>query len=155
MKPPLFVQSVFKILGGIGAHPDDVMHMKRTVDRLFGDQYRWSVLGAARHQLPVASMSAAMGGNVRVGLEDSLWLRSGELARSNALQVRAVRSIVEAMGLGVASPNGAREELGLKGRHRVALLSDPTSTIVNAWDDGCPSSLSDDVSRAAAVGTWL
>ena len=91
MKPPLFIQSVFGILGGIGPHPDDVAHMKRTADRLFGDQYRWSVLGAGRNQLPIASMSAAMGGNVRVGLEDSLWLGPGKLAESNAAQVRAVR----------------------------------------------------------------
>ncbi len=81
VKPPLFIQSVFGILGGIGAHPDDVAHMKRTADRLFGDQYRWSVLGAGRNQLPIASMSAAMGGNVRVGLEDSLWIGAGKLAR--------------------------------------------------------------------------
>ncbi len=99
VKPPLFIQSVFGILGGIGPHPDDVAHMKRTADRLFGDQYRWSVLGAGRNQLPIASMSAAMGGNVRVGLEDSLWLGPGKLAESNAAQVRAVRQIIEAMGL--------------------------------------------------------
>ncbi len=90
---------MFGILGGIGAHPDDVAHMKRTADRLFGDQYRWSVLGAGRNQLPVAAMSAAMGGNVRVGLEDSLWLGPGKLAESNAAQVRAARAMIEAMGL--------------------------------------------------------
>ncbi|MGH8712933.1 MAG: 3-keto-5-aminohexanoate cleavage protein, partial [Casimicrobiaceae bacterium] len=119
VKPPLFIQSVFGILGGIGAHPDDVAHMKRTADRLFGDQYRWSVLGAGRNQLPVAAMSAAMGGNVRVGLEDSLWLGPGRLAESNAAQVRAARAMLEAMGLRSASPDEAREILKLKGRAAV------------------------------------
>jgi uncharacterized protein (DUF849 family) len=120
VKPPLFIPSVFGILGGIGAHPDDVAHMKRTADRLFGDQYRWSVLGAGRNQLPVAAMSAAMGGNVRVGLEDSLWLGPGKLAESNAAQVRAARAMIEAMGLSVATPDEAREILKLKGRSAVA-----------------------------------
>jgi len=119
VKAPLFIQSVFGILGGIGAHPDDVMHMKRTADRLFGDQYRWSVLGAGRHQLPIAAMSAAMGGNVRVGLEDSLWLGPGKLAESNAAQVRAVRSIIEGMGLSIATPDEARAILKLKGKANV------------------------------------
>jgi uncharacterized protein (DUF849 family) len=115
VKPPLFIQSVFGILGGIGPHPDDVMHMKRTADRLFGDQYRWSVLGAGRNQLPIAAMSAAMGGNVRVGLEDSLWIGAGKLAESNAAQVRKAREIIEGLGLGVATPDEAREILSLKG----------------------------------------
>jgi 3,5-dioxohexanoate:acetyl-CoA acetone transferase len=119
VKPPLFIQSVFGILGGIGPHPDDVMHMRRTADRLFGDQYRWSVLGAGRNQLPIASMSAAMGGNVRVGLEDSLWLGKGKPAESNAAQVRAVRSIIEGMGLSIATPDEARRTLELKGRKEV------------------------------------
>ena len=87
-KPPLFVQTVFGILGGIGPHPEDVLHMKRTADRLFGDEYKWSVLGAGRNQLPIAAQAAAMGGNVRVGLEDSLWAGRGRLAQSNAEQVR-------------------------------------------------------------------
>ena len=116
VKAPLFIQSVFGILGGIGPHPDDVAHMKRTADRLFGDQYRWSVLGAGRNQLPIAAMSAAMGGNVRVGLEDCLWLGPGKLAESNAAQVRAVRQIIEGMGLAIATPDEAREILKLKGR---------------------------------------
>ena len=116
VKPPLFIQSVFGILGGIGAHPEDVAHMKRTADRLFGDQYRWSVLGAGRNQLPIAAQSAAMGGNVRVGLEVSLWLGPGTLAESNAAQVRAARQIIEGLGLTVATPDDAREILGLKGR---------------------------------------
>jgi uncharacterized protein (DUF849 family) len=120
VKPPLFIQSVFGILGGIGGHPDDVAHMKRTADRLFGDQYRWSVLGAGRNQLPIAAMSAAMGGNVRVGLEDSLWLGAGKMAPSNASQVTAARTMIESMGLAVATPDDAREILKLKGRKAVA-----------------------------------
>ncbi len=120
VEPPLFVQTVFGILGGIGTHPEDVLHMKRTADRLFGDAYRWSVLGAGRAQLPIAAMAAAMGGNVRVGLEDSLWVGPGQLARSNAEQVRKARQIVEALGLQVASPAEARAILGLKGGDQVA-----------------------------------
>ena len=119
VKAPLFIQSVFGILGGIGPHPDDVAHMKRTADRLFGDQYRWSVLGAGRNQLPIAAMSAAMGGNVRVGLEDSLWLGPGKLAESNAAQVRAVRQIIEGLGLEIATPDEARKILALKGKAAV------------------------------------
>jgi uncharacterized protein (DUF849 family) len=119
VKPPLFIQSVFGILGGIGPHPDDVAHMKRTADRLFGDSYRWSVLGAGRNQLPIAAMSAAMGGNVRVGLEDSLWIGPGKLAESNAAQVRAARQVVEGLGLAVATPDEAREILALKGASNV------------------------------------
>jgi uncharacterized protein (DUF849 family) len=115
IKPPLFVQSVFGILGGIGPHPEDVMHMKRTADRLFGDQYRWSVLGAGRNQMPIASMAASMGGNVRVGLEDSLWIRPKQLAESNAQQVRQVRQILEGLSLEIATPDEAREILELKG----------------------------------------
>src|SRR3954469_15159053 len=119
VKPPLFIQSVFGILGGIGPHPDDVMHMKRTADRLFGDQYRWSVLGAGRGQMPIAAMSAAMGGNVRVGLEDSLWIGAGKLAESNAQQVCKAREIIEGLGLTIASSDEAREILELKGGDRV------------------------------------
>ena len=119
IKPPLFVQSVFGLLGGIGPHPEDVAHMKRTADRLFGDGYRWSVLGAGRNQLPIAAMSAAMGGNIRVGLEDSLWIGAGKLAETNAQQVRAARQIIEGLGLEVATPDEARETLELKGGDRV------------------------------------
>ena len=119
VKPPLFIQSVFGILGGIGAHPEDVAHMRRTADRLFGDQYRWSVLGAGRNQLPVATQAVALGGTLRVGLEDSLWLGPGTLAESNAAQVRAARQVVEGLGLEVATPDDAREILGLKGRANV------------------------------------
>ena len=120
VKPPLFIQSVFGLLGGIGPHPEDVMHMKRTADRLFGDQYRWSVLGAGRHQLPVAAIAAAMGGNVRVGLEDSLWAGPGKLATSNADQVKLARKIIEGLGLEIASPDEARDILALKGADKVA-----------------------------------
>jgi uncharacterized protein (DUF849 family) len=120
VKPPFFVQTVFGILGGIGTHPDDVMHMKRTADRLFGADYRWSVLGAGRSQMPIAAMSAAMGGNVRVGLEDSLWIGAGKLAESNAQQVRKAREIIEGLGLAVATPAEAREMLALKGKDAVA-----------------------------------
>ena len=119
VKPPLFVQTVFGILGGIGSHPDDVMHMKRTADRLFGDQYHWSVLGAGRAQMQIAAMSAAMGGNVRVGLEDSLWAGPGKLAASNAEQVRMARQIIEGLSLDIASPEEAREILNLKGADKV------------------------------------
>jgi uncharacterized protein (DUF849 family) len=120
VKPPLFIQTVFGILGGIGPDPEDVMHMKRTADRLFGDAYRWSVLGAGRNQMKVAAMAAVMGGNVRVGLEDSLWDGPGRLARSNAEQIRRVRQIIEGLGLEVASPDDAREILALKGGDKVA-----------------------------------
>ncbi|CAD7057467.1 3-keto-5-aminohexanoate cleavage protein [Pseudorhizobium halotolerans] len=116
---PLFIQTVFGILGGIGTHPDDVVHMKRTADRLFGDDYIWSVLGAGRHQLPVTTMAAAMGGNVRVGLEDSLWDGPGKLATSNAVQVRRIRQVLEGLGLEIATPADAREMLALKGADRV------------------------------------
>jgi uncharacterized protein (DUF849 family) len=119
VKPPFFVQSVFGLLGGIGAHPEDVTHMKRTADRLFGDDLRWSVLGAGRNQLPVAAMAAAMGGNVRVGLEDSLWISAGKLAESNADQVRKARQIIEGLGLEIATPAEARAILELKGSDRV------------------------------------
>ncbi|MDD3445492.1 MAG: 3-keto-5-aminohexanoate cleavage protein, partial [Zavarzinia sp.] len=120
VKAPLFIQTVFGLLGGIGAHQEDVMHMKRTADRLFGDNYRWSVLGAGRSQMPVAAMGAAMGGNVRVGLEDSLWLGKGKLAESNAAQVTQVRQILEGLGLEIATPDEAREILQLKGADQVA-----------------------------------
>jgi uncharacterized protein (DUF849 family) len=115
VQPPLFVQTVFGILGGIGPHPEDVMHMRRTADRLLGDTYRWSVLGAGRNQMPIAAQAAAMGANVRVGLEDSLWDGPGRLARSNAAQVRRVRQILEGLGLEIATPDEARQMLALKG----------------------------------------
>jgi uncharacterized protein (DUF849 family) len=120
VKPPLFVQSVFGILGGIGTHPEDVIHMKRTADRLFGDQYRWSVLGAGSAQMRIVAMAAAMGGHVRVGLEDSLWAGPRRLARSNAEQVRLARQMIESLGHDVASADEARDILALKGADRVA-----------------------------------
>ena len=116
---PLFIQTCFGLLGGIGAHPEDVMHMKRTADRLFGDNYRWSVLAAGANQIKVAAMAASMGGHVRVGLEDSLWLDRGKLAPSNAAQVERVRQIIEGLGLQIASPDEAREILELEGGDRV------------------------------------
>ncbi|MCC6305838.1 MAG: 3-keto-5-aminohexanoate cleavage protein [Rhodobacteraceae bacterium] len=118
VRPPFFIQTVFGLLGGIGAHPDDVMHMKRTADRLFGTSFRWSVLGAGRNQMPVAAMAAAMGGNVRVGLEDSLWVGPGRLG-TNAEQVTKVRQIIEGLSLEVATPEEARAILELKGGDRV------------------------------------
>ncbi len=120
VKPPFFIQSVFGILGGIGPHPEDVLHMKRTADRLFGDEYHWSVLGAGRNQMGIAAQAAAMGGNVRVGMEDSLWLGPGRLAESNAQQVTNVRKILEGLGLEIASSDEAREILKLKGGDKVA-----------------------------------
>jgi uncharacterized protein (DUF849 family) len=120
VQAPLFIQTVFGLLGGIGAHPDEVMHMRRTADRLFGSEYEWSVLGAGRNQMPVAAMAAAMGGHVRVGLEDSLWIGRGQLATSNAQQVLQVRKIIEGLGLDVATPAEAREILRLKGADNTA-----------------------------------
>lgn len=116
---PLFIQTVFGILGGIGTHPDDVLHMKRTADRLFGDDFIWSILGAGRHQLPITTMAAAMGGNVRVGLEDSLWDGPSRLAESNAAQVRRIRGVLEGLGLDIATPSDARGMLALKGSDHV------------------------------------
>jgi uncharacterized protein (DUF849 family) len=120
VKAPFFVQSVFGLLGGIGPHPEDVMHMKRTADRLFGDDFRWSVLGAGSNQFRIAAQAAALGGNVRVGLEDSIWASKGKLATSNAVQVTKVRQIIEGLGLAVASPDEARDILALKGGDQVA-----------------------------------
>jgi uncharacterized protein (DUF849 family) len=119
VKAPFFVQSVFGILGGIGAHPEDVMHMRRTADRLFGKDYHWSVLGAGRNQFVIAAQSVALGGNVRVGLEDSLWMGAGQLAKSNAEQVTRARQIIENLGLEIATPSEARTTLQLKGGDRV------------------------------------
>ncbi len=119
VEPPLFVQTIFGILGGIGTHPEDVAHMRRTADRLFGSQYHWSVMAAGRHQMPISTMAATMGANVRVGLEDSLWLGPGQLAKSNAEQVTKIRQILENLGNKIASPNEAREILRLKGASHV------------------------------------
>jgi uncharacterized protein (DUF849 family) len=120
VKSPPFIQSVFGILGGIGPHPEDLMHMKRTADRLFGDEYEWSILGAGRAQMQLATIGAAMGSNVRVGLEDSLWIGPGRMAESNRVQVERIRTILEALNLEIATPDEARAKLGLKGRDNVA-----------------------------------
>ena len=115
IKPPFFVQSVFGLLGGIGAHPEDVMHMRRTADRLFGGDYEWSVIGAGRNQMPVALQSVMLGGHLRVGLEDSLWIGPGHLAQSNADQVTKARQMIEGLGYDIATPDEARAILALKG----------------------------------------
>jgi uncharacterized protein (DUF849 family) len=120
VKGPLFVQSVFGILGGIGPHPEDLMHMRRTADRLLGDQYQWSILGAGKGQISLASIGAAIGSNVRVGLEDSLWIGPGRLAESSAEQVRRIRTVLEALNLDIATPAEARQMLQLKGADKVA-----------------------------------
>lgn len=120
LKPPFLIQSVFGIRGGIGTHPEDVMMMRRTADRLFGDDYRWSVLAAGRKQTTLATQAATMGGHVRVGLEDSLWDGPGELAHSNADQVRRIRRILEDLSLTIATPDDTRSILQLKGRDNVA-----------------------------------
>jgi len=114
-KPPFFVQSVFGLLGGIGPHPEDLMHMRRTADRLFGSDYVWSILGAGRHQIPLATLGVAQGSNVRVGLEDSLWIEAGKLAESSAAQVVKIRQVIEGLSLDIATPDEARTMLGLKG----------------------------------------
>ncbi len=121
---PLFIQAVFGILGGIGPDPENLVTMRSTADRLFGrDGYRFSVLGAGRHQMRLLTMAAVMGGHVRVGLEDSLYLARGRLARSSAEQVRKIRRIVEVLSLDVATPDEARAMLGLKGRGAVGFAA--------------------------------
>ncbi|WP_322008757.1 3-keto-5-aminohexanoate cleavage protein [Paraburkholderia sp. J12] len=121
IKPPFFVQSVFGLLGGIGAHPEDVAHMYRTAQRLFGSDLVWSVLGAGKGQMRLAAFSALNGGNVRVGLEDSLWVGPGRLAESNAAQVTQVRGLLDGLALPIASPQQARERLALKGADTLAI----------------------------------
>jgi uncharacterized protein (DUF849 family) len=118
-KPPIFLQLIFGILGGIGPDPENLMFMKRTADKLFGDDYRWSVLAAGRFQMPFATQAAMMGGHVRVGLEDSLFISRGRLASSNAEQVAKIRRIVEELGYEIATPQDARAMLGLKGVDKV------------------------------------
>ncbi len=115
VRPPLFVQSIFGILGGIGADEENLMHARRIADKLFGDSYQWSVLAAGRHQMNFVTMAAMLGGNVRVGLEDSLYIAKGELAKSNRDQVAKIRRIIEDLSLEVATPAEARGMLGLKG----------------------------------------
>ena len=120
LKPPFFIQTIFGILGGIGADPENVGIMKSTADRLFGDDFHWSVLAAGRHQMPILTQALTMGANVRVGLDDSLYIGPGKLAVSNAEQVRKIRTIIETLDLAVATPQEAREMLALKGGDRVA-----------------------------------
>jgi uncharacterized protein (DUF849 family) len=120
VKPPMLVQTIFGILGGIGADPENLAHMKRIADKLFGDEYHWSILAAGRHQMPFITMGALMGGNVRVGLEDSLYLGKGQLAKNNAEQVKKIRTILESLSLEIATPDEARQALQLKGGDRVA-----------------------------------
>lgn len=120
VQAPIFIQFVFGVLGGMAAEPDTLTHLKRTADRLFGGDYQFSVLAAGRAQIPMATMAAAMGGHVRVGLEDNLYIGKGRLAVSNAQQVSLIRGIVEALGRAVATPDEARAMLGLKGRDKVA-----------------------------------
>jgi uncharacterized protein (DUF849 family) len=120
VKPPLFVQTIFGILGGIGADTENVAHMKRIADKLFGDQYVWSVLAAGRHQMSFVTLAAIMGGNVRVGLEDSIYVGKGQLAKSNAEQVSRIRTILENLSLDIATPKEARAMLDLKGGDQVA-----------------------------------
>lgn len=119
VKPPIFVQTIFGILGGIGPDPENVALMRATANRLFGSDYEWSVLGAGRHQMPLLTMAAIMGAHVRVGLEDSLYLGRGQMATSNAAQVRKIRHILEELGHEIATPAEARQMLGLKGRDAV------------------------------------
>jgi len=119
VKPPLLIQTIFGILGGMGADPENLTHVKHIADKLFGDQYHWSILAAGRHQLPLITMGAVMGGNVRVGLEDSLYIGKGKLAQSNAEQVRRIRVILENLSLEIATAKEAREMLSLKGGDRV------------------------------------
>ena len=120
VEPPLFVQSIFGILGGVGADPQNLMFMHETANRLFGDAYVWSVLAAGRHQLAFTTMAGILGGNVRVGLEDSLYIAKGKLAKTNAEQVSKIRRILEDLSLEIATPAEAREILNLKGGDRVA-----------------------------------
>ncbi len=120
VEPPYFIQFVLGILGGIGADPENLTHMKRIADKLFGEDYLFSVLGAGRHQMPLITVAAALGGNVRIGLEDSLFLGPGRLATSNAEQVERIRAILEGLSLEIATPEEARQALGLKGGDRVA-----------------------------------
>ena len=115
VKPPLFVQTIFGILGGIGADEENLMHMKRIADKLFGDDFQWSILAAGRHQMNFVTMGAMLGGNIRVGLEDSLYISKGKLAETNAQQVAKVKRIIEDLSMEVASPDEAREMLALKG----------------------------------------
>ena len=119
VKPPFFIQLIFGILGGAGADPNNLTHMHNTAVKLFGEDFEWSVLAAGRHQMPFATQASLRGGNVRVGLEDSLYIGKRELATSNAQQVEKVRGIIESLGMTVATPDDARQRLALKGAGEV------------------------------------
>lgn len=119
VKPPLFVQSIFGILGGIGADAENLLHMKRIADKLFGDDYQWSVLAAGRHQMSFTTLAALNGGNLRVGIEDSIYVGKGKLAQSNADQVKKIRHVIETLDMEVATAAEARQVLALKGRNEV------------------------------------
>lgn len=121
LQPPLFIQTIFGVLGGIGPSPENLLFMKRTADSLFGDEYVWSVLAAGRHQIPLTTQAALAGGNVRVGLEDNLYISKGELAGSNAALVTKIRGVLEQLGMAIASPDEVRQILKLKGRNQVAV----------------------------------
>jgi uncharacterized protein (DUF849 family) len=127
VEPPLFLQTIFGILGGIGPEAENLMHMKATADRLFGDDYYWSILGAGRHQTNLVTMGAILGGSVRVGLEDSIYLAKGQLAEANADQVAKIARILGELSLEIATPDEARQMLALKGADRTAI---PTSAPV-------------------------
>jgi uncharacterized protein (DUF849 family) len=120
IKPPFFLQCIFGILGGIGPHHENLLHMRAIADKLFGDDYYLSVLAAGRHQMPFVTLSAILGGNVRVGLEDSIYLSKGKLATSNAEQVAKIRTILEELSLEIATPEEARAMLQTKGKDNVA-----------------------------------
>ncbi|WP_375277527.1 BKACE family enzyme [Alteromonas australica] len=119
VKPPFFIQTIFGILGGIGADEENLMYMKSTADRLFGDDYQWSVLAAGKNQMPFSTQTALMGGNVRVGLEDSLFIGKGQMAQSNAQQVEKIKRVLSEFSLEIATPEETRSMLGLKGKDNV------------------------------------
>jgi len=121
LEPPFFIQTIFGVLGGIGPDPDNLLYMKRTADKLFGDEYVWSVLAAGRHQIPMTTQAAIAGGNVRVGLEDNLYIGRGDLAGSNAELVTKIRTVLEELGMEIATPDEVRQILKLKGKERVAV----------------------------------
>jgi len=127
VEPPLFVQTILGILGGIGPEAENLMHMKATADRLFGDDYYWSILGAGRHQTNLVTMGAILGGSVRVGLEDSIYLAKGQLAEANADQVAKIARILRELSLEIATPDEARQMLGLKGGERTGIPTSGTS----------------------------
>lgn len=121
IEPPFFIQTIFGVLGGIGPNPENLLYMKRTADKLFGDEYVWSVLAAGRHQIPLTTQAALAGGNVRVGLEDNLYIGKGDLASSNAQLVSKIRTVLEELGMEIATSDEVRQILKLKGKDQVAV----------------------------------